>query len=262
MTFAVDVGKIRFQWQGDYDETATYEANDVVNYQGSSWICTVPPNLDGSLGEITGVEPTPGVNWNVMASGSNIGLTNIRSGTMFYWNDVGRVLVPITPPTIPTGQRYQIQFTAPGQTVQWEKVLRPRRRNITRTDFSGAITTSSETLLTYDLANVFTSVFGDPLSGPLPSTVYALQIGVYYRHSGGADHGYCTGDFYQEGDDVNRTHYASSHYNDYYNTDWTILEVPWSTSFGTVLNFSPIDMHNTNSSNQYYFSLCGYLYEV
>jgi len=46
----IDVGKIKFTWRGIYDAATTYEADDLVYFGGSSWVCV-------SIEEVTGTEP-------------------------------------------------------------------------------------------------------------------------------------------------------------------------------------------------------------
>ena len=33
----VDLGKLRFDWKGDFSDTTPYEERDVVRYQGGIW---------------------------------------------------------------------------------------------------------------------------------------------------------------------------------------------------------------------------------
>ncbi len=42
----IDLGKIKFTWQGEYDPAQTYEMDDVVGFNGSSYIATtaIDPN--------------------------------------------------------------------------------------------------------------------------------------------------------------------------------------------------------------------------
>ena len=39
MTIAVDLGKIRFVWRGNYDAATTYTKDDVVYQDGSAYVC-------------------------------------------------------------------------------------------------------------------------------------------------------------------------------------------------------------------------------
>lgn len=44
----ISLGKIAFSWQGAYDASTSYDAQDVVSYSGSSYICT----QDGTSGQL------------------------------------------------------------------------------------------------------------------------------------------------------------------------------------------------------------------
>jgi hypothetical protein len=286
MTFAVDVGKIRFNWRGQYDDTATYELNDVVFNQGHSFICVVGPNLDGSAGTLTGEEPTVATytepntgeiisvipataspsapNWNVMTAG----LPGVVEDHSMVYHSQNGTWVSLKQPSYvmssPLGGEFTVYsgdyMPVTKTTGGWEvtKRLHPRIRSCQRTDFTGPLTSSTEQLYTYDLAPVMETALG---SSELPETTYAVRIGIMYYHGGTTNHGYMTGDFYQENDSVNLVSYESAHYDDYYNTDWIILDIPWNPLGSTNLMFNGRDLHNTNGSNRYFLSFCGYLYE-
>lgn len=57
----ISLGKIAFTWKGDYSASVTYVKNDVVNYNGSSYICL----LDGTLN----VLPTVVNSWGIFSQG-------------------------------------------------------------------------------------------------------------------------------------------------------------------------------------------------
>lgn len=59
----IDLGKIKFNWRGTYDATASYVKDDVVEYGGSSWV---------AINSTTAVAPTtPSPVWDLMAQGGN-----------------------------------------------------------------------------------------------------------------------------------------------------------------------------------------------
>ena len=66
----------------------------------------------------------------------------------------------------------------------------------------------------------------------IPSNAKAIFIAVYYRHTGGATHGYLHFDAYQQGatSSQDKTTFFNQHYNDYYNTDYYEQLVPWNYS--------------------------------
>ena len=37
----ISLGKVAFSWKGDYSSSTTYNAQDVVNYNGDAYVCTV-----------------------------------------------------------------------------------------------------------------------------------------------------------------------------------------------------------------------------
>jgi len=60
----IDVGKIKFTWKGAYSSSTSYEADDVVSYQGSSWVYV---NSTAASGQT----PADNAYWDVMADGTN-----------------------------------------------------------------------------------------------------------------------------------------------------------------------------------------------
>lgn len=58
----LNLGKVKLTWKGDYSAGALYAKDDLVAYQGSTWIC--------KTNATTGVEPVDGSgSWSVMARG-------------------------------------------------------------------------------------------------------------------------------------------------------------------------------------------------
>lgn len=73
----VNLGRIKFVWQGAYNGATNYVADDVVSYNGTSYICILAS---------TNNLPTNTTYWNVMSSAGTNG-TNGTNGT-----DVGTVI--------------------------------------------------------------------------------------------------------------------------------------------------------------------------
>ena len=46
MTYAVDLGKIKFNWQGNYNAATTYTRDDVVYANGSAYVCVVASSVN------------------------------------------------------------------------------------------------------------------------------------------------------------------------------------------------------------------------
>lgn len=58
----INLGNIRFNWCGEYNDLTTYKKDDVVGYKGNSFV---------SKSENIGIKPSVGDNWDLMAAGSN-----------------------------------------------------------------------------------------------------------------------------------------------------------------------------------------------
>jgi hypothetical protein len=89
--------------------------------------------------------------------------------------------------------------------------------------------------------------------GQLPNDTVAIVLFVFYSHghAGTTTHGYWSFDAYQEGFSSNFVEYRASHYNDYYNTTWELLLVPWNSSTNSNLVIKTISSFNTNIANNY-----------
>ena len=75
----VNLGRIKFVWQGAYSGATAYVADDVVSYNGSSYICILAS---------TGNLPTNTTYWSLMAqSGTDItSLAGLAQGDVLYYN--------------------------------------------------------------------------------------------------------------------------------------------------------------------------------
>ena len=126
-----DIGKIRFHWTGNFDQTVSYEKDDCAYYQGDSWVyiseltpaaydATVQYStgdlaIDGSdvyryidTNPSTGNQPsaspsqwelntptTTSGKWQKMAQGADLGsITGISAGDLFYYDGSDFVRVP------------------------------------------------------------------------------------------------------------------------------------------------------------------------
>jgi len=75
----VNLGRIKFVWQGAYNGATAYVADDVVSYNGSSYICILAS---------TGNLPTNATYWSLMAqSGTDItSIAGLAQGDVLYYN--------------------------------------------------------------------------------------------------------------------------------------------------------------------------------
>jgi len=75
----VNIGNIKFTWQGAYNSSTAYAIDDIVSYNGSSYVCILAS---------TGNLPTDTTYWNVMAQGGTdiTSLTGLAQGDILYYN--------------------------------------------------------------------------------------------------------------------------------------------------------------------------------
>ena len=83
----INLGNIKFNWQGTYNAGTTYAVDDVVAYNGSSYVCILAS---------TGNLPTNTTYWNVMSQagtdgtdGTDVGTTLTTQGDMLYRDGSG-----------------------------------------------------------------------------------------------------------------------------------------------------------------------------
>lgn len=80
----VNLGAIKFNWKGAYDNSATYAVDDVVSSGGSSYICILASQ---------GNAVTNGTYWSVMAQagtdGTNVATTITTQGDILYRDGSG-----------------------------------------------------------------------------------------------------------------------------------------------------------------------------
>jgi hypothetical protein len=89
MAQLIDLGKLRFEFKGDYDPLEEYESNDVVRYGGNLYVYT-------SVTASTAVVPTNTSSWSLMLEGFNF-RGDWDSATQYYIGDIvaygGKVFV-------------------------------------------------------------------------------------------------------------------------------------------------------------------------
>ncbi len=74
----INLGAIKFKWQGAYNAGTAYTVDDVVSYNGSSYICILAS---------TGNLPTNATYWEQMAQGSDLGsISGLAQGDIFYYD--------------------------------------------------------------------------------------------------------------------------------------------------------------------------------
>ena len=83
----LDLGKIKFVWKGTYSGATAYEADDVVSYNGSSYICILAS---------TGNLPTNATYWSLLAQGSDLSALNTRGQILYRGASGPAALNPTT----------------------------------------------------------------------------------------------------------------------------------------------------------------------
>ena len=75
----VNIGNIKFTWQGAYNSSTAYAVDDIVSYNGSSYVCILAS---------TGNLPTNTTYWNVMAQGGTdiTSIASLAQGDILYYN--------------------------------------------------------------------------------------------------------------------------------------------------------------------------------
>ena len=63
----IDLGKLKFNWRGAWISTATYGKDDVVYYEGSSYVAA----FDNNTGQNPASQHALGTTWDKMTEGLN-----------------------------------------------------------------------------------------------------------------------------------------------------------------------------------------------
>ena len=77
----IDLGKIKFKWQGNYLASTAYKKDDVVYYLSSAWV---------ALADVTGVTPSASASeWDLMVEGSDVNSLLTTSGDLLVRGSSG-----------------------------------------------------------------------------------------------------------------------------------------------------------------------------
>jgi hypothetical protein len=101
--------------------------------------------------------------------------------------------------------------------------------------------------------------FNTPLTENFPNDTIGLILSLWYEHGGGATHGYWDFNAFQF-NRKNTIGYATTmnrHYNDYYNTDWQDLVVPWDMKGDPFLAIENVYTYNSQAANRFILYLTG-----
>ena len=80
----VNLGAIKFNWKGAYNNSTQYQVDDVVSSGGSSYVCILASQ---------GNAVSNGTYWSLMAEGGNISTTLTTQG--IYFTEMAQVLLDL-----------------------------------------------------------------------------------------------------------------------------------------------------------------------
>lgn len=122
MTIAtVDLGKIKFQWKGDWSSSASYTRDDVVHYQGQAYVCKLAN---------TNSTPTVGsADWDLLAAGGDPATVMTNQGDLLVRGAAGLE-------RLATGTADQ-KLVVSGGVPAWQSELRILQR-VHRIPYPGA----------------------------------------------------------------------------------------------------------------------------
>jgi plastocyanin len=77
-----DLGKLKFNWRGDYADSTAYEVDDVVLHKNGTWICTT------DVAATNTTDPEANDNFSRMATGIDFQSADFATSTAYYLNDL------------------------------------------------------------------------------------------------------------------------------------------------------------------------------
>lgn len=176
MSTNIDLGKIKFLWRGNWSSSNNYEVDDVVNHDGSTWIC-----IQNALGTVHTPE-IPSSYWEVMVQGSDLAtISGLTVGDIVYWD--GNAFVRLPYPANPT-ERFLTANSNTGpewvqlephhiQTVHYEHY---NHQSIGNGGYyywgRGTYTASITTIKANSYINLRTRIFGEPNNHNTSGRIY------------------------------------------------------------------------------------------
>ena len=77
----IDLGKLKFQWRGNYADSTAYEVDDVVFDKGTTWIVV------SAVANSNTTDPEANNKFERMSSGYNYRAA-YSGGVIYYYNDL------------------------------------------------------------------------------------------------------------------------------------------------------------------------------
>jgi hypothetical protein len=182
MTIAtVDLGKIKFQWKGDWSSSASYTRDDVVHYQGQAYVCKLAN---------TNSTPTVGsADWDLLAAGGDPATVMTNQGDLLVRGAGGleRLAQGNSNTFLKVGTNGPEWGYTPGQTIE---TLSGYCDGGTQTVLSGTYT--FDTAYNQSLSTNYATISGSILSyTPPPGTtrvVYEFNYKLEDEGYGGISH--------------------------------------------------------------------------
>lgn len=224
MVLQLDVGKIKFQWQGNYDAATDYYRDDVVYHDGSAWVCVKADDpITGLPVAVTGVTPATSAtaSWNKMAQGSDLGsLTGISAGDIIYYDGADFTRLGIGT----AGQSLKVNAAA--NAPEWTNSAQYELARMTTETYTGGV---------WSMTTSYAWAPGAYIDyTPQHATTSSDKIEVHYNISKGTVNGYgmAHGRYYENGTSGTLTELARRSWqaSDYHDTSiaFTWLHNGWS----------------------------------
>jgi len=195
MVLQLDVGKIKFQWQGNYDAATDYYRDDVVYHDGSAWVCVKANDpITGLPVAVTGVTPATSAtaSWNKMAQGSDLGsLTGISAGDIIYYDgtDFQRLGIGSSGDSLVVGASNAPEWSSPAGSVM--EVVSGLCNGGTQTVRSGTYTLPTVTNY-QNFSTSYQTVTGSEFTYTPPAgatrVIYEFQYLLEAESNGGISH--------------------------------------------------------------------------
>ena len=191
----IDLGKLKFNWQGAWNSVTAYEVDDVVFHDNQTWVATANVATGQS-------EPQANTSWSLMAGGLNY-RGDYASGTTYYLHDIvtyGSALYMLTgitetgsqtgvdPGSNPGSDNWDQLTPAPAANVMHtvgDMVFRNNANENARlvvieevgkglTVQESPLETYSSRQFTYELNGTYGNVINTP--GSIPATTYNINV--------------------------------------------------------------------------------------
>lgn len=191
----IDLGKLKFNWQGTWNNSTAYEVDDVVFHDNQTWVATA--NVATAQ-----AEPQANTDWSLMAGGLNYRGT-YASSTTYYLHDMvtyGSALYMLTgitetgsqtgvdPGSNPGSDNWEQLTPAPAANVMHtvgDMVIRNNANQNARLEIveqvnkgltvqEAPLETYSSRAFTYELNSTYGNVINTP--GSIPAETYNIDV--------------------------------------------------------------------------------------